>query len=106
MDSDIVSRDSAGFNSLCTGLVHLEAGDLLVLGETPPPSTGQDGDKVSVMEVAREMDSDILSIDSAGFNSLCTLAHLEAGDLLVLGGIWSLWWWLIDGFRFSLWVDS
>ena len=86
MNSDKMSRDSAGFNSLCTVLVHLEAGDLLVLGEAPLPSTGQDGDKVSVMEVARDMDSDIVGRGSAGFNSLCTvLVHLEAGDLLVLG---------------------
>merc|ERR1719154_747634 len=86
MNSDIVSRDSAGSNSLCIVLVHLEADDLLVLGEAPLTSTGQDGDKFSVMEVAREMDSDILGRGSAGSNSLCTvLVHLEAGVLLVLG---------------------
>ena len=40
MNSDKMSGDSAGFNSLCTALVHLEAGDLLVLGEAPLPSVG------------------------------------------------------------------
>ena len=40
MNSDKMSGDSAGFNSLCTVLVHLEAGDLLVLGEAPLLSVG------------------------------------------------------------------
>ena len=40
MNRDKMSGGSAGFNNLCTDLVHLEAGDFLVLGDALLPSVG------------------------------------------------------------------
>ena len=114
MNSDIVSRDSAGSNSLCTVLVHLEAGDLLVLGEAPLLSVGlalldkADSLKYVAAKVLIDLPATKVGLANVRITNMVWSRRGTSGlrYWCSRGGSWSLWWWLSDGVRSFLGVDS